>query len=47
MLTEWELTDPDIITGSSVPVTDENRKLCIDCAYKACKNPYLLSYQIT
>lgn len=43
-LAEWELADTGIIPNSSVPVTDENRKLCIDCAYKACKNPFSLSY---
>ncbi len=43
-LANWELTSTAIIEDSSVPVTDENRSLCIDCAYKACQNPYSLSY---
>lgn len=43
-LADWEKNDASAISGSSVPVTDENRDLCIDCALKACENPYTLSH---
>lgn len=41
-LTESELNDSEMgfIPASSVPVTDQNRDLCQQCALDACTNPY-------
>ena len=30
----------EFIRGSSVPVTELNRGLCIECAYRACRSPF-------
>lgn len=44
-LVELELNDSQInfIPASSVPVTDQNRELCQQCALDACTNPYEIS----
>lgn len=38
--TDERQTYRDFIIGSSQPVTIQNRTLCIECAYHACKSPF-------
>ncbi len=45
VLEDWEIwgnEEVSLIPGSSVAVTDDNRKLCIRCAEAALKNPFTI-----
>ncbi len=45
VLEEWEIggnEEVSLIPGSSVAVTDDNRKICIRCAEEALKNPFTI-----